>query len=68
MKDTKLTFTLHIGDKQIDKPTDEQLERMSERLSETMRLYYLAHPEEYAKIKNTDLTKSSTKKEISPTE
>ena len=52
MKDTKLTFTLHIGDKQIDKLTDEQWKRMAERLSETMSLYYTAHPEEYKNVKS----------------
>lgn len=52
MKTTKLTVTLHIGGKQIDKLTTEQSERMAERLSESMSLYYTAHPEEYKKMKN----------------
>ena len=51
MKDTKLTVTLHIGGKQIEKLTPEQLERMAQRLSDTMSLYYTNHPEEYLKIK-----------------
>ena len=51
MKDTKLTVTLHIGDKQIEKLTPEQSERMAERLSEAMSLYYTAHPTEYANLK-----------------
>lgn len=46
-----LTVTLHIGDKQIDKLTDIQCEKMAQRLSETMGRYYTNHPEEYAKIK-----------------
>ena len=50
MRDTKLTVSLHIGDKQVDKLTPEQTERMAERLSETMSLYYTAHPNEYLNI------------------
>ena len=47
MKETKLTVTLHIGGKQVDKLTPEQSERMAERLSESMSLYYTAHLKEY---------------------
>lgn len=46
-----LTVTFHIGGKQVDKLTDEQLDRIAQRLSETMSLYYTAHPSEYQKIK-----------------
>ena len=42
-----LTFTLHIGGKQVDRLTPEQCERMAQRLSEVMSTYYTAHPEEY---------------------
>lgn len=52
MKEKKLTVTLHIGGKQVDKLTEVQKERIAQRLSETMSLYYTAHPEEYAKIKS----------------
>lgn len=52
MKDTKLTVTFHIGDKQVDKLTEDQKERMAQRLSDTMSRYYAAHPEEYLKLKN----------------
>ena len=52
MKDTKLTVTFYVGGKQVEKLTPEQLDRMAERLSETMGIYYTAHPEEFAKIKN----------------
>lgn len=51
MKETKLTVTIHIGGKQVDKLTEEQKERMAQRLSEAMSLYYSNHPEEYAKLK-----------------
>ena len=49
-KDTKLTVTLHIGGKQVERLTDEQCERMAKRLSETMSRYYTAHSEEYRKL------------------
>lgn len=51
MKETKLTVTLHIGGKQVDKLTPEQTEHMAQRLSETMSLYYTANPEEYREMK-----------------
>lgn len=50
MKDTKLTVTLHIGGKQVDKLTSEQSERMAQRLSETMSLYYTARPKEFSDL------------------
>ncbi len=51
MKETKLTVTLHIGGKQVDTLSADQSERMAQRLTETMSLYYTAHADEYAKIK-----------------
>lgn len=51
MKQKPLTVTLHVGGKQVDRLTDEQLERMAQRLSETMSRYYSVHPEEYRRIK-----------------
>ena len=52
MRNKPLTFTLHIGGKQVETLTEEQRQRMAERLSEAMSLYYTAHPEEFQKIKN----------------
>ena len=52
MKDTKLTVTFHIGGKQVDKLTEEQLDRMAQRLSEAMSIYYTSHLEEFKRIKN----------------
>ena len=45
-----LTVTLHIGGKQVDSLTSEQSERMAERLSGAMSIYYTAHPEEYSRL------------------
>ena len=50
-KDKPLTFTLHIGGKQVDTLTEEQREKLAQRLSEAMTTYYTAHPEEFKKIK-----------------
>ncbi|MBQ8393812.1 MAG: hypothetical protein IJX51_08640 [Clostridia bacterium] len=46
-----LTVTLHIGGQQVEKLTPEQSERIAQRLSETMSLYYTSHQEEYRKVK-----------------
>jgi hypothetical protein len=51
MKDKPLTVTFHIGGKQVDKLTPEQIDRMAQRLSEAMSIYYTAHPTEYANLK-----------------
>ena len=52
MNDRNLTVTLHIGGKQVERLSAEQTNRIAERLTETMSLYYTAHPEEYQEIKN----------------
>jgi hypothetical protein len=51
VKGKELTVTLFIGDKQIDKLTPEQSERMAEKLSETMSRYYSIHTDEYEQMK-----------------
>ena len=52
MKEKKLTCTFHIEGKQVDKLTPEQTERMAERLSEVMSIYYTAHHDEYKQIQD----------------
>lgn len=51
MANKPLTVTLHIGGKQVDELTEEQCEKISQRLSEVMSLYYTSHKDEYQKIK-----------------
>ena len=51
-KEKKHTCTFFVGGKQVDKLTPEQTERIAQRLSETMSLYYTANPEEYREIKS----------------
>jgi hypothetical protein len=46
-----LTTTIYIGGKQVDELTEEQCERMAQKLSEAMSLYYTAHLDEFKKIK-----------------
>ena len=50
MSKKPLTVTLHIGGKQIEKLTDKQKEEMAKKLSESMSIYYTAHPEEFKKL------------------
>lgn len=50
-KNKPLTVTYHIDGKQVEKLSDEQCERMAQKLSETMSLYYTARPQEYLNIK-----------------
>lgn len=46
-----LTFTLHIGGKQVESLTDEQCEKMAQKFGEAVSLYYTAHPDEFLKLK-----------------
>ena len=50
-KKNQLTVTFFVGGKQVDSLTSEQRQRMAERLSKTMSIYYTAHPDEFQKIK-----------------
>lgn len=51
MKQKPLTFTLHIGGKQVETLTEEQAAKIAEKFSEVASRYYSLHPEEYAKLK-----------------
>jgi hypothetical protein len=57
MANKKLTCTFFVGGKPVDELTEEQLDKMAERLGAAMSVYYTAHPDEYAKIKTTGVTK-----------
>ena len=47
----ELTVSFHIGNKQVESLSGELINKMSERLTETMSLYYTAHPDEYLNLK-----------------
>ena len=49
-KTKPLTVSFHVGDKKVDSLTDEQRERIAQRLSETMSVYFTSHATEYEKI------------------
>ena len=51
MKNTKLTVTIHIGGKQVDKLTGDQKERLAQKLSDAMSLYYTANKGELKKMR-----------------
>ncbi len=46
-KQQKLTYTFYLGGKQVDRLPPEYLDKMAERLGETMSIYYTKHPDEY---------------------
>lgn len=50
-KKNQLTVSLYIGGKEVEELTAEQSERMANRLSKAMSLYYTAHLDEYQNIK-----------------
>lgn len=54
MKKAQLTVTYYIGNTQIERLSEEQLETMAKRLSDTMSLYYSAHPEEYKRLRREE--------------
>ena len=57
MKNTPLKVTFYMGGKQVDTLTDDQMEKIAQRLSTTMSAYYTAHPEEYKRIKTQEKKK-----------
>lgn len=50
-KEQTLTCTFFVGGKQVDRLTEEQCERMAQKVGEVLSIYYTAHPSEYAQIK-----------------
>jgi hypothetical protein len=50
-KDQKLTCTFFVGGKQVNKLSPEYLDKMAQRLGETMSIYYSQHPQEYKQLK-----------------
>lgn len=46
----KLTYTFYVGGVQVDKLTTEHKQKIGERLSEAMSLYYTQHPLEHQKL------------------
>jgi hypothetical protein len=58
-KEQTLTCTFFVGGKQVDRLTEEQCERMAQKVGEVLSIYYTAHPEEYSQLKtNSNLTKN----------
>jgi hypothetical protein len=50
MRKSNLTVTLYVGGKQVEHLTPEQTNRIAEKLTEAMSLYYTAHPKEYQEL------------------
>ena len=49
-KQQKLTYSFYVGGVQVEKLTPEHKQKIGERLSEAMSLYYSQHPDEYLKL------------------
>ena len=47
----EITVKLFYGGKQVERLTEEQQDRMMQKLSVAMTAYYAAHPEEFAILK-----------------
>ena len=47
----QLTVTFHVGGKQVDNLTAAQVDRMAQKLSETVSRYYANHPSEFKNLK-----------------
>ena len=43
----KITVKLYVGEREVETLTEEQREKIAERLSKEMSLYYTNHLEEY---------------------
>lgn len=56
-KEKKLTCTFFVGGKQVDELSPEHLDKMAQRLGETMSIYYSQHPDEYKQLKLTTLAR-----------
>ena len=52
MSKKPLTCTFYIGGKQVTELTKEQKEKMAQKLSESMSIYYTAHPDEFKQLKD----------------
>ena len=57
-----LTYTFYVDGKQVDALTDEQLDRMAERLGRAMSLYYTKHPDEYRVLLENDRRREGNQK------
>ena len=55
----KLTCTFYIGGVQVDSLPPEHLDKMAQRIGETLSRFYSAHPSEYQKIKTESRQKGN---------
>ena len=54
-----LTCTYYVSGKQVERLTPEHLEKMAQRIGETLSRFYSAHPSEYQKIKTESRQKGN---------
>ena len=53
-KNKTLTCTFFVGGMPVKELTPEHLDKMAQRIGETLSRYYSVHPEEYKKIKGAN--------------
>ena len=49
-----MTCTFYVGDQKVEELTQEQLDRMSEKLSEAMSIYYSKHPDQFERVEGEE--------------
>ena len=56
MAQKKISVSFYVGGQKVERLTEEQCDRMMQRLSEAMSRYYTEHPDEYAAlVQNSNL-------------
>lgn len=64
MAEKTLTCTFFVGGVPVDKITPEQAGRMAQKVGEVLSIYYTAHPEEYAMLKENKVTRRTKNEKI----
>ena len=57
----QITVKLYIGNQEIETLTEEHREKIAERLSKEMSLYYTNNPNEYEKVWNERIKEVDTR-------
>ncbi len=54
-KEKKLTCTFFVGNTPVDNLSPQPLDKMAQRLGEVMSIYYSQNPDEYKRLKTTQI-------------
>ena len=47
-----LSYSIRVGGERVESLTEEQCEKMAQKVGDALSVYYTAHPEEFLKIKD----------------